>query len=450
MGTSASIHSTRSNFFGYQVVKFEYDLITNLTDSLKINYSKDILEISNPNEVDVDNKDDLGLIIAFQSIVKDDLQLINHLTNTYNSAIEYFITTTTNIEEGSTKYNSLEHCKVPIILVYLYEKLTAEEKHEYSLSMIENIIVNNNLNKKQIKNSKANDYDSSFGGTEADSKNEKEAAILLRGDNNNTDDNNNLYGLIKPTINNYYEKIILKKYSKWFKFFNAWNDCFLYFNNLTFDIVSLRPQEYEDEIDTALINNSSQNELIDKSNGVKTVSITTLIQEIESIINEKNKTPLIIDTSPSHVVRTFFSYKAHLEDVSSLTVPFGVSGVKREDIMEKCRSRLVGAMKSGSLFVLYLGEVSIEHADFKTKLCKKNVFPKETFIESGRKLLQPEYDPRYKHIYKEPDLESGQAIVRDGFKVIVVTSIDPYKYQEALEDCIPLGYMEPLYIDSDS
>lgn len=54
-----------------------------------------------------------------------------------------------------------------------------------------------------------------------------------------------------------------------------------------------------------------------------------------------------------------------------MTVPFGVSGVKREDIMEECRQKLVSAMKTGGTFALYLGQVSIEHADFKTKLCKK-------------------------------------------------------------------------------
>jgi hypothetical protein len=40
-------------------------------------------------------------------------------------------------------------------------------------------------------------------------------------------------------------------------------------------------------------------------------------------------------------------------------------------MMEQCRAKLVTAMKTGSVFALYLGDVSIEHADFKTKLCKK-------------------------------------------------------------------------------
>ena len=45
--------------------------------------------------------------------------------------------------------------------------------------------------------------------------------------------------------------------------------------------------------------------------------------------------------------------------------------MKREDVMERCRKKLVAALKTGGTFVLYLGSLTIEHADFKTKLCKK-------------------------------------------------------------------------------
>ena len=45
------------------------------------------------------------------------------------------------------------------------------------------------------------------------------------------------------------------------------------------------------------------------------------------------------------------------EDVSSLVVPFGKSGVKRQDVVERLRKSLVGAMKSGMVFALYLGKL---------------------------------------------------------------------------------------------
>lgn len=36
---------------------------------------------------------------------------------------------------------------------------------------------------------------------------------------------------------------------------------------------------------------------------------------------------------------------------------------------------------------------------------------------------------------------------REGFMAVVVTSVDPYKYEELLGDCIPLGYMTPIYVN---
>ena len=79
----------------------------------------------------------------------------------------------------------------------------------------------------------------------------------------------------------------------------------------------------------------------------------------------------------------------------------------------------------------------------------QNVFPRETFVEAGKKLLGPPYEPRYKSLFRDADLEHGQAVVRDGFRVVVVTALDPYKYKESLEDCIPLGYMSPVYVESN-
>lgn len=47
----------------------------------------------------------------------------------------------------------------------------------------------------------------------------------------------------------------------------------------------------------------------------------------------------------------------------------------------------------------------------------QDVFPKEVFQCAGAKLLQPEYEPKYKAIYREADLEAGQAIARYGTTV---------------------------------
>jgi hypothetical protein len=51
---------------------------------------------------------------------------------------------------------------------------------------------------------------------------------------------------------------------------------------------------------------------------------------------------------------------------------------------------------------------------FTTHRTSQDVFPKEVFQCSGAKLLQPDYEPRYKAIYREADLEAGQAVARYG------------------------------------
>jgi hypothetical protein len=36
---------------------------------------------------------------------------------------------------------------------------------------------------------------------------------------------------------------------------------------------------------------------------------------------------------------------------------------------------------------------------------------------------------------------------RDGFRAVVISTLDPYEYEAALSDCIPLGYMEPIFVN---
>lgn len=336
----------------------------------------------------------------------------------------------------------LEDCTLPSVIVYKYESMEAELKAEYKQSILDAVLTVEA--QKSASAPKVEDYSKSFGGTEADSKNEKEAAALLRGETKEEEKTNDPK-LAKPTTENNYELHSLRTTSEcWCKYLGA-SGCFMYFHILTKEVASLKPDDYEDppavEADKA-----AEVEEKDVANGLPNVRISDMPAEVDRIVGELRRTPLLIDRSEAQVVRTFYSYKAMLEDVSSLTIPFGKSGVKKEEVMERCRVKLVSALKTGGTFVLYLGDVSIEHCDFKTKLCKKTVFPKETFVEGGHKLLGPNYDPKYKHIYREEDLEQGQAITRDGFRVVVISSLDPYEYEALLADTIPLGYMTPIMI----
>lgn len=343
----------------------------------------------------------------------------------------------------------LIECKNPYVIYFKYNSLTLLEKIDIHNATINSITQKEKLNYdlKLKHQHDLNNFDQrSFGGTEADSKNEKEAANILRGGEiiEMEEDDDKPY-LKKPMYRFPFELIVLRSAGKWMKYLGA-GCCYMYIHILTKEIVSIRPEAYEDEGLVSEVIGQHKEKSVDVSNGLPCFTLSELPTEVDRIINVLNKTPLILDTSTEQFVRSYYSYKSMLEDVSALVIPFAKSGIKRNDVVEKCRQKLVGALKTGSTFSFYLGHCSIEHADWKKKLCKKDVFPSETFMHGGAKLLLPDYDPRYKVLYREHDLEQGEAIVRDGFKVIVISSLSPFEFQEKLEDCIPLGYLEPIYV----
>ena len=197
----------------------------------------------------------------------------------------------------------------------------------------------------------------------------------------------------------------------------------MYCHSLTRSIVSHRPEDYEDEEAEVITSSAAVDDKKDPSNGLMSCLITDLPRKLEELVESgEKKTPLILDATEGSQCLAFYSMKANLEDVSNLVIPYSVSGVKRSDVMEKCRSRLVGAIKSGSTFVLYMGGVHIEHADFKKKLCKKDTFPVEVFQQRGEKLLTPKSKPKYKLLLRDDDMEEGlgDAFAREGFQVLVI------------------------------
>jgi hypothetical protein len=70
-------------------------------------------------------------------------------------------------------------------------------------------------------------------------------------------------------------------------------------------------------------------------------------------------------------------------------------------------------------------------------------------VNGGGKLMGPSHNPRYKALFREDELEHGVAVVRDGFCVVVISSLSPYDYEAALGASLPLGYMTPVFIAQD-
>lgn len=203
----------------------------------------------------------------------------------------------------------LELCRNPSVIVYKYSGLSNEEKEQFIDKMLALVVEQDKNNSNGKKNSKS-DYSKSFGGTVDDTKNEKEAAEILRGNNDDSDSTTNP-ALLKPVLISNYDHRILKESGSWCKYLGS-SDCYMYLHVLTRDIVSIRPEEYA-EVDDNNGCNSSEEVVKDPANGLKRIDLVDLPVEVERIVTELKKTPLIIDCSPTQAVNTYYSYKAMLE-----------------------------------------------------------------------------------------------------------------------------------------
>jgi hypothetical protein len=128
----------------------------------------------------------------------------------------------------------------------------------------------------------------------------------------------------------------------------------MYINVISKEVVSLRPDNYVDASEVTDGTTLSEEEIKrlqlmqNPSNNLPIIQLTDLLEELDRIVEVEKKTPFIIDTSEEQRCRTYFSYKAILEDVSALTIPFAKSGLKRTDLLERLRKSLVGSIKSGT------------------------------------------------------------------------------------------------------
>lgn len=385
-----------------------------------------------------------SLAAAFAgSIVADEFEKLKSLRSEDGGEALLFTKLSALYLSAQSEFDApLQNCRVPSVIAFKYSRMDSVLQKEFGENVVGAVLrLQKKISSQSMPEKKA-DYSKSFGGTAEDTQKEKEAAELMRGKESVVECVEDDVFLIKPSIESTAERDLLRNIAPWKKFL-ASSGCFMFVHTLTKEIASLRPNDYEDEIE---VEKSSEVEEVkkDPANGLPSTDFVNILSEIDRIVTEEKKTPLLLDASGN--LRSFFEYKGRMEDVSGLSVPFGISGIKRSDVIENCRKSLVGAMKTGSTFALYLGPVTGEHADWKKKLCKKDSFPVEVFTNAGAKLLQPTNEPRYRLLFREADLEHGQAVVREGFRVVVISTLDPYSFEPQLEDTLPLGYMSPLYV----
>lgn len=361
----------------------------------------------------------------------------------------------------------------PVSWAAKYKGMTAGEQDEYCKAVVEAQV---QLDKATFKPKAAEaDYSKSFSGSAADTKAEKEAAALMKGDGGEGEEEKKEEGspLLSPPLVNYnkyigkpdlirrYDRLMLLRVAPWCKWFSQ-SGCYMYIQVATKEIASIRPNNYEESedrgggilteeelngIDTGAVSTKPSGDVI--PDGVIVCSMADLPSIIDEVVDKKKMTPLILDPSEERKVKTFFDYKYRVADASPLCIPFAKSGLKRQDCLETYRKILVGALRAGTTFALYLGELTHDEANFKKKMCKKDCFPMECMVEAGKKLLSPPFDPRYKKILRAEDIDENEGDTLkcpDGFRSVVISALKPSEYESKLADSLALGYMQVIYV----
>jgi hypothetical protein len=203
---------------------------------------------------------------------------------------------------------SIEDCRCPAVVIFKYLALDPDGKKSFHDAIEEYLSCREKAAQKRKAASASSDYSKSFGGTEDDTKNEKEAAEILRGTVSDGASETDSPFMIPPCINSPFDKYSLRKASVWRKYMGA--GCYMYVNVLTKEIVSSAPEDYID--DDGANENAKLEEIKDPANGLPSVSLGDLPALVDRIINIDKKTPLIID--PLDVgARAYYSYMAILE-----------------------------------------------------------------------------------------------------------------------------------------
>lgn len=137
-------------------------------------------------------------------------------------------------------------CIVPVIR-YRYKSMTDQERHDYISLVIAETIEMEHRSLKQIKIEDFSNVGKSFGGSVEDSKNEREAAKLLRGEGG-CEHESIEYAILKPGYFFNYDSYTLSNIDNvWIKHLSN-SGCYIYINAITRAISSITPSSYSDNI----------------------------------------------------------------------------------------------------------------------------------------------------------------------------------------------------------
>jgi hypothetical protein len=287
------------------------------------------------------------------------------------------------------------------------------------------------------KGGKATNYDLGCGGTAKDTKAEADFNKMMRGDDN-SDDLQAPHVLLCPCMHSeatndediqphalHGEKCI----GSWMKVNAA---AVFYIHLITNEVSYSKPENYTDP--------DEELKKLSQADGCLHAPLKDLLTVIDKIILQHKKTPLLIDTSSEERVSTFFAYKGRTIDAKGMVSGALLTGMTTIDAMESARKVLVGALKSGSMLAV---DIKDSVPNFIGRYSSKKELPIEMFQQGGQ-VLATKLN-LYSKIYREEDREQSRCVVKEGFRLVVITST-PLDKIHILNDQLPMEFLTPVVI----
>ena len=319
--------------------------------------------------------------------------------------------------------------------------------------------------KEAVSRAARNDYSQCFSGTADDTKNEAEAAALLKGGEGVGGGGDQTaaggeYALLAPLGSNVPAAQLkaLAASGKWLKFM-ASNECWSYVHGMTLEVRGIRPPEYVDEKAVAAAEAKEAAEAQAKAaSGPRRVAARDVPDLLRATAEAGRTTLLLVDATrpdgeastvgePSPLMRFFQSYDGGVvADLSPLGLTLGQqrkAGLKPKAVVEEGRCALVKALQTGGTLVLSLGHICADVIDVEGKVCKKplggpKTFPVQVFQRSGKAMLEHK---RYERVFRDEDKDiTGACMFSLKFRTVVVSEVEPSMYKRELAGCFPTGF----------
>ena len=314
--------------------------------------------------------------------------------------------------------------------------------------------------KARIEAEKKGDYSKCFSGTADDTKNEAEAAALLKGGVAEENDDSGEYSILQPLSGASQNALAaLEVRGKWMKYLNM-NDCYGYVHGLTLEVRGNRPEAFVDEDDdTSDSSSSAAQQAKKKAELVRTIEprdIKDIIDEVEAI---RNKTLLLLtDGEHDEALRTYFAMHGVICDLAPLGLPISQqrhNGIRVKTLLEECRKSTVRALKQGSTMAIFIGDIDGEDMPIVNKLCKKplggaSIFPPQLFVNKGKGLFDKMGGNKLKlnRLFQGDDKDaSGGCMFKLGFQTVVISNAGKATYKRQLKSCFSLDNFEIVLVE---